>query len=554
MQIVCRKGVALVVYSAIVASAFAEPAWAQTAVLYGTVRDRETGEPLPSATVKVQGTALCTKTDAQGKYRLEGVPIGRLELQASFVGYKPETIWLQRTGAAQEVNFALEPHEVEKAEVEVQSERERAVLQAATQSIATMSAADLDKHRGQTLGETLSQLPGVTILQTGPSIAKPVVRGLHSQRVLVINAGVRQEGQQWGAEHAPEIDPFAVAKIEVLKGAASVEYGADAIGGVVRLEPRLLPTEASPKGELTLNLFSNNAQGALSGLLEGKLGEQIGWRVQASWRRAGDAAAPSYFLTNTGFTELNFSAHAGYTGDWGELTAYYSRFSTELGILKSAHIGNVTDLVRSMQRLQPTITDPFSFAIDFPRQRISHDLVSLRASLQMATLGKVQLAYGYQQNIRQEFDAHVPIGTDPSRREVPAFDLTLFTHTAEARFQHSPIGKLLGTIGVALTAQSNHNLGRAALIPNFAATTLGGFWREEWVQDNWTLSAGVRYDVRWQSASPYGSSRIAQQLARGEIPNQQMFQTITGALGAIWQFAKSGHCECSDSVATAQHQ
>lgn len=539
MQITCKGKIRLGVSALILAGAFAvaPPVQAQTAGVYGTVRDHDTGEPLPNATVKVLNTAFGTKANAAGQYRLDGLPAGDYVLQVSFVGYQPAIHLLHVTDAMQEVNFTLHPLEVRKEEVLVQSERSKAVLQASTQSVATLSQAELDKHRGQTLGETLRDLPGVTILQTGPSIAKPVVRGLHSQRVLVLNAGVRQEGQQWGAEHAPEIDPFAVAKIEVLKGAASVEYGADAIGGVIRLEPRTLPTAPTPKGELVLNLFSNNAQGAVSGLLEGTLSEHIGWRAQASYRRAGDAAAPDYFLNNTGFTELNFSLHTGYTAHWGELSAYFSRFSTELGVLKSAHIGNVTDLVRSMQRLQPFFTDPFSFTIDFPRQRISHDLISLRASLPAGSSGKVQLSYGYQQNIRQEFDAHVPLGTDRSRRDFPAFDLTLFTHTAEARFQHTPIGNFLGSFGTALTVQSNHNLGRTALIPNFSATTLGAFWREEWVQNTWTLSAGVRYDVRWQSASPYGSSRIAQQLMRGEIPSRQTFQTVTGALGAIWQFA-----------------
>ncbi len=509
---------------------------AQTVTIYGTVRDRVSGEPLPSATVSVLSTKIGAVADKQGNYRIESLPIGEYQIRASVVGYEPEIKRLV-IRATQQIDFSLKPLSVEQSEIVVQAERERAILQESSQAIATLSQAELDKHRGQTLGETLRELPGVTILQTGPSISKPVVRGMHSQRVLVLNAGVRQEGQQWGAEHAPEIDPFAAAKIEVLKGAASVEYGADAIGGVIRIEPRPLPIDPQLKGELNLNLFGNNAQGAGSGLVEGKLGEHIGWRVQASYRRAGDAAAPQYFLNNTGFAELNVSILTGYKADWGEISAYYSRFSTELGILKSAHIGNVTDLVNSMQRLQPFFIEPFSYAIDFPRQSISHDLISLRANVQTSEFGKVQINYGYQQNVRQEFDAHVPLGTDRSRRNIPAFDLTLFTHTAEVRWNHHPIGNFLGTVGAALTVQSNYNLGRTALIPNFSATTAGIFWREEWVSENWTLNAGIRYDIRWQSASPFGSSRIAQQLARGEIPNRQTFQTVTGALGAIWQFA-----------------
>ncbi len=505
----------------------------------GKVIDATTGESLIGATVMVMelGRGIATRTD--GTYRLDNLPEGVYQLRCSYVGYKTQTVTVNLHADLVQ-HFSLQTAGATQRELTVTGDKTREVLQQSSQSVATMSKSDLDKHRGQTLGETLRDLPGVTVLQTGPSISKPVVRGLHSQRVLILNAGVRQEGQQWGAEHAPEIDPFASAKIEILKGAASVEYGADAIGGVIRLEPRPLPRENAIGGELTLNGFGNNAQGAVSLLLEGGVAslEELKWRVQGSYRRAGDAATPQYFLNNTGFAELNFSATTELRKDWGDLCAYYSRFSTELGVLRSAHIGNLTDLVSSMQRQEPFFTDPFSYSIDFPRQRISHDLLSLRAHFTLGESGALQLNYGYQQNIRQEFDAHVPLGTDRSRREIPSFDLTLFTHTAEARLTHAPIGNFIGTLGLAATAQSNNNLGRTGLIPNFTSLTGGIFWREAWVSEQWTLNAGVRYDVRVQDATPYGSSRIAQQLQRGDIQAQQTFQTITGAFGVIFQFSQ----------------
>jgi len=88
----------------------------------------------------------------------------------------------------------------------------------AEQVSASMSEEEVQQRRGQTLGETIKALPGVAIIQYGPSIAKPVVRGLHSQRIATVSAGVPQEGQQWGGEHAPEIDAFAANEIEVIRG------------------------------------------------------------------------------------------------------------------------------------------------------------------------------------------------------------------------------------------------------------------------------------------------------------------------------------------------
>src|SRR5688500_19161669 len=76
----------------------------------------------------------------------------------------------------------------------------------------------MEKIKGLVISEALSKINGVTLLQTGSTISKPVIHGLHSSRILTIVNGVRQEGQQWGNEHAPEIDPFIADKLTVIKG------------------------------------------------------------------------------------------------------------------------------------------------------------------------------------------------------------------------------------------------------------------------------------------------------------------------------------------------
>src|SRR5690606_29134585 len=104
-------------------------------------------------------------------------------------------------------------------------------LQEEIQHAVEIKGKELDMTRGLSLGETLKEAPGVTVLQTGPSIFKPVIHGMYGNRVLILNNEVRMEGQQWGAEHGPEIDPFTASGITVVKGASGVRYGQDAIGG-----------------------------------------------------------------------------------------------------------------------------------------------------------------------------------------------------------------------------------------------------------------------------------------------------------------------------------
>jgi iron complex outermembrane receptor protein len=101
--------------------------------------------------------------------------------------------------------------------------------------------------------DALSTQPGIAQITTGTGISKPVIRGLGYNRVVVVNDGMRQEGQQWGDEHGIEIDEYSVDKAEILKGPASLAYGSDALAGVINL----ISAPAQPQGQITANLVAN---------------------------------------------------------------------------------------------------------------------------------------------------------------------------------------------------------------------------------------------------------------------------------------------------------
>ncbi len=434
-----------------------------------------------------------------------------------------------------------------------------------TQPATVIAGSELEQMRGQTVGEALKHVAGVTLLQTGPSIAKPVIRGLHSQRVVVVNAGVQQEGQQWGAEHAPEIDPFAPARLEVVRGAASVEYGVGAIGGVVRVLPRELPTirtenrESVLGGEITFNAFSNNAQGAISGFLENvgfaastdtarTLLDNLAWRVQASARRAGDARTPEYVIGNSGFAELSGAVHLGYAGkanERGERCAvelYVSYFSTELGIFRGSHIGNTNDLLRAIENGRPLVESTFSYEIRPPKQQISHELITLKGFHDLEGVGRVEAQYGWQQNDRAEFDAHNFRVRDSAGLLTvlnrPSLSLELTTHSLETKFKHLPIkvstpvgsATLTGTAGLAGMRQNNVRAGRVFLIPDYRSWSGGVFAVETLSWHDVVLNAGVRWDYRWTHVFA---------LERRDVPDTtQVFANVSGALGILWSFGE----------------
>ncbi|MCY3554386.1 MAG: TonB-dependent receptor [Gemmatimonadetes bacterium] len=504
------------------------PAEARAATVSGKVLN-EHGDPLPAVTVVLPALEIGAFTDENGVLRLENVPQGRHTIEFRFVGYRTiqsEVIITESQSPVLEVS--MEPEVLMGDEITVTGDRDLAgELTGSSQSVLVLPPSALEERRGQTLGETLESLPGVSSLTTGPAISKPVVRGVHSARVLVLNAGVTQEGQQWGGDHAPEIDPFAPARIEVLKGAASVQYGAGAIGGVIRIEPPKLPEDPGMGGRFNTNLFSNNKQGAASLLVQGALHRLPGlkWRVQGSLRRAGDARAPKHVIRNSGFDERNYSLALGYTTDWMDTEAYFSHFGTWLGIYKGAHIGNTTDLRRAIERGDPWVTGEFTYEIDNPRQRVEHDLLSVRSLVRFEGVGNLEMRYGQQYNRREEWDS-TRSGAPPTR---PGFDLGLQTHSGEVIFHHRNFGNWYGKIGVSGMRQRNTRFSTGFLIPDFLAYSAGVFALESWTKGKTTVETGLRYDYRW--AEIYSNEgRRATEIVEGGIFT---YRNMTGVIGLI---------------------
>ncbi|MCY3772491.1 MAG: TonB-dependent receptor [Gemmatimonadetes bacterium] len=505
------------------------PSEARAATVSGKVLN-EAGEPMPAVTVVLPALEIGAFTDERGVFRLESVPQGKHAIEFRFVGYRTirsEILVTENRFPVLEVT--MEPEALIGEEVTVTGDRDLAgELTGSSQSILVLPSSALEERRGQTLGETLESLPGVTSLTTGPAISKPVVRGVHSARVLILNAGVTQEGQQWGGDHAPEIDPFAPARIEVLKGAASVQYGAGAIGGVIRIEPPELPVDPGMGGRFNTNLFSNNRQGAASLLVQGALRRSVGlkWRVQGSLRRAGDARAPLHVIRNSGFDERNYSVALGLTTDRVDTEAYFSHFGTWLGIYKGAHIGNTTDLRRAIERGEPGIAGSFTYEIGNPRQRVDHDLLSVRSTVRFERLGNLELRYGQQYNRREEWDAHARGGRTPTR---PGFDLGLQTHSGEVIFHHRNFGNWYGKVGVSGMRQRNARFSTGFLIPDFQAYSLGVFALESWTKGKTTIETGLRYDYRWTEIYS-NAGRRATEIVEGGI---YTYRNMTGVLGLI---------------------
>ncbi|WP_167856980.1 TonB-dependent receptor [Hymenobacter aquaticus] len=465
-----------------------------TLSLSGRIIDHESREGLPGATVVVLETQQATQTDALGNYHFH-VCAGVYHLQVSYLGYSAETTEVRLTGAVIR-DFRLHPDAILLNSALVQGRR---VLAPTTQPTAVLDGQALQQTRGQVLGEALQKISGVTAIQTGPGIFKPMVHGLHSNRVTLLNNGVRQEGQQWGVEHGPEIDPFIASRLTVVKGAASVRYGSDAVGGVVLIEPQPLRDSAGTDADLTLVGMSNNGLGAASATLNGNLRKlpALSWRAQGTLRRAGTMRTPDYYLKNSGFGEQNFSAAVGWRTPTYGLEVFYSQFNTRIGILPASHAGSKTDLLLAVGRPEPLETTGFSYDIDRAYQQVRHDVAKLAGFRQTGTAGRLQLTLAQQSDFRDEYDKFRPRNNNLASLDRPELSYTNRTSTGELLWEHAAWHGFTGSVGLAGTYQFNRYAnGSRQFIPYYTNLTGGAFWIEKWQQGAWLLEGGLRVERR----------------------------------------------------------
>jgi iron complex outermembrane recepter protein len=514
----------LCLYVFATAAEVAPPRFSLTVVVVDSI----TKKPLEYASISVPEAHQNSITDAAGSVLYDSLPTGFYTVHCAFVGYHNfiQKVWVDRNVT---LRIELCPQNFHLHEVEVTGHHDE--LQNMTlQTRAVLDAKRIEQTRGLTLSDQLKQLPGVSLLSTGPTVTKPVIRGLHSNRLVTLNNGVRQEGQQWGNDHGTEIDPFAPARIEVIKGASSVEYGAEAIGGVVKISPREFKNDKGINGELQLMGASNNGLGAGSLLLEGAhfSTHRLSWRVQGTFRKAGDSRTPDYVMSNTGFEETDgsYALHYAYKGFHAELSQSY--FSTALGILRASHIGNTTDLLTTIANGKPAYTAPFTYKIDKPKQEVDHVISALKLYYEFRPGAKIQLLLSRQTNERKEFDRPPRWATSQLYTETPAYYLTLTTHQAEIKFEHARWNNIKGQWGVSYMNQGNYSEGLQPIIPNFRAHTAGAYLIEKWNKGRWMAESGIRYDLRQQSKYSIVQNEIQR--------DNKSFGNATFATGASFLF------------------
>ncbi|MCC7050766.1 MAG: TonB-dependent receptor plug domain-containing protein, partial [Bacteroidia bacterium] len=271
----------------------------------GKISDNHNSQPLSFAKIFIISNNAGYESDVNGNYLINNICKGILKIRLEHIECESQYIEINLMHDTI-INFLLEHHAHLLKEIEVnESKSEVSSLYNRYQ----LNEWELMDSRGLTLSEGLKKVPGITALNTGSSISKPMIHGLQGNRILILNNGVRLEGQQWGNEHAPEIDAFSAGEITVVKGAMSVRYGSDALGGVLLIEPKTLPDSGKLSGNTFTTLQSNGLQASNATMLQGVFYSfgKLQYRINGTFKKAGNIHTPNYRLDNTGIEEKDFS-------------------------------------------------------------------------------------------------------------------------------------------------------------------------------------------------------------------------------------------------------
>ncbi len=515
--------------------------------LLGEIKDFHDNSPISAANIYIQHLDKYIVSDFDGKFKIENLCKGDLTLTISHVGCETKTVTINMQSDIFK-SITLEHHleELKEVVVATNSKTEKTSIQ------QSVSKKVIENFSDKSLGDVLNTISGVSSLNTGNTIVKPMIHGLHSSRLLIINNNVRQFDQEWGEEHAPNIDINSSGRLEVIKGSNTLRYGSDAIGGLILIRPENYAVKDSLFGKSSTSFNSNGLGGNINSELVKTFKNGFYAKVQANYKQFGDFKASAYQLSNSGVKSINASVRFGYKSFEKGFDAYYSYVNNTIGILRASHVGNVNNLVRAINSEEPAYIGDFSHTIDNPKQSVLHHLGKVEAYKRFKGLGKLSLQYDFQINRRKEFDRR-----RERFKDTPASDFRLFTTSFQPNLKIDAIEDLILNTGFLLRYQQNDAVSGTGisipLIPDYDKYEVGIYATGSYNLNLFTeISAGIRYDyARIEAKKKYkvfdwndnNYDELFPEFSSGIIDNSEIltfpkfnFHNISASLGLTRHF------------------
>jgi iron complex outermembrane receptor protein len=490
----------------------------------GKVVDARTGEIVIAATVQLPDIRRQAITNEKGEFLFEQIPAGHHVLEISAVGY---STWVEHIELEKDAvfNISLQPYITENVGVVITGVGSATTIRKTPVAISVLRRQALLQSSATNIVEAMTVLPGVASVSTGPAISKPIIRGLGANRIVVMQDGVRQEGQQWGDEHGIEIDEATVTGIEVVKGPASLMYGSDALAGVVQFLTQAPAPEGTIQGQW-LNGFQSNSGMLHSNLRLSGQHKGINWGGYVTTKSAHDYRnRVDGRVLNSRFSEQNFGGQVGVNRARGFSHLVFTRFNQKPGLVE----GDRDDATGAFILYGGSPLERIATQADLrgrkpliPNQQVIHDrLVSDNQWSVGRSLVKANLAW--QRNQRIEFGNP----EDPAEQEL-FFDLNTLNYTLH--WQLPSVKEWHTTLGANGMQQQNKNKGEELLIPEYRLFDMGLFAHTQRFFNKGTLSGGLRYDHRRLE-----SDAAMEGAEQKFVAQKRNFSNVSASLGYSWE-------------------
>ncbi len=508
----------------------------------GIALDAESKGTIEGVLIRAEGYKQSSISNEEGKFQMKLPANTHLRLILSHISYVNQVFHLDTNDSATSIQVTLQPDIIALKEVSVQQNSLIMKQIDRSQSVAIADKEFLERNNTGTFSGAIASLPGINSMNVGVGIGKPMVRGMSFNRILVNNRGIKQEGQQWGADHGLEVDPFDVDRVEIIKGPASLLYGPDALGGVINIKPEPIPESNSLKLDLVSSYQSNNHAFSQSARISGRQNQWV-YAARVTHQDYGDYGVPADEFTYAGFNlpiyenrlkntageELHYSFMTGFVKDNFRTKMHFTSFNQTAGIFTGA-IG----IPRSYSlRHQGDFRD-----IELPRQENQH-LMLVNQTIINVGANKLEIDLGVQRNSRKEFSFPEAHGVSALIGSSLALDLSLNTYTANVKYELNLAPNHQTLIGTQLQWSENTYGGFEFLLPAYTSSQLGAFAYHVWdINSQFVLNAGIRYDQGNHSIQQHlqpqydrGTLEPTGELMERTPSFERNFENFSGGLG-----------------------
>lgn len=483
--------------------ALAQPAPTISAggAIRGTVMSHN--KPIVGATVRLLGLDRATDTDSKGNFSFPNVPTGSYKVFVRCIGYASETKSANVETHAIQLSFSLRQTAIQSEEVVVSASPYATVADEEYQPAESMSREQLHNAAGASFAQEISDMPGVSVRYNGAAPARPMIRGLSDNEVLVLEDGLRMgDVSTYDPAHAVPILPLSIAQIDVVRGPASIMYGPNAIGGLINIITNTVPTLSNRPFSGTMSLTGNTGSSLYSGFFNGVYsngGSAVS--VALGGLHSQDTYIPqgSYFdgIRNFELSHMPQSfdrsqeegAGYSYTGSFGMIGVGYRHYEATYGIT-----GTPPNAYWQ--------TDPPTTSLIWQQK----NMVEMRSlwAVGGSVIRQVRLNADFVNYDHSEFPT-LQDSTGVSDPQANFFHKQTFNATLQ--LMHQQFGSFRGTVGFWTEIDNLEIEGQQPLGPNSITSDFAGYIYEEYLLSSSTRFEGaVRYDFNNIHTQPYPES------------------------------------------------